>query len=136
MRYITDRKRAVGKGSAHTGAEHHWFMIVSSVALAFMMPAWIFIFGNALGSGYDAALATMSRPFPAILTALVLIVGMMHFHKGGRVMIEDYTAGTTRKIKAQLFSNGAAQIDAGGIDTGGAAGGAPLPAGPGRCRIG
>lgn len=103
MRYITDRKRAVGKGSAHTGAEHHWFMIVSSVALAFMMPAWIFIFGNALGSGYDAALATMSRPFPAILTALVLIVGMMHFHKGGRVMIEDYTAGTTRKVLIMAY---------------------------------
>ena len=103
MRYLTDRKRAVGKGSAHTGAEHHWFMIVSSVALAFMMPAWIFIFGNALGSGYDAALATMSRPFPAILTALVLIVGMMHFHKGGRVMIEDYTAGTTRKVLIMAY---------------------------------
>ena len=103
MRYITDRKRAVGKGSAHTGAEHHWFMIVSSVALAFMMPAWIFIFGNALGSGYDAALATMSRPFPAILTALVLIVGMMHFHNGGRVMIEDYTAGTTRKVLIMAY---------------------------------
>ncbi|MBN8187028.1 MAG: succinate dehydrogenase, hydrophobic membrane anchor protein [Salipiger thiooxidans] len=103
MRYITDRKRAVGKGSAHTGAEHHWFMIVSSVALAFMMPAWIFIFGNALGSGYDAALATMSRPFPAILTALVLIVGMIHFHKGGRVMIEDYTAGTTRKLLIMAY---------------------------------
>ena len=78
-------------------------MIVSSVALAFMMPAWIFIFGNALGSGYDAALATMSRPFPAILTALVLIVGMMHFHKGGRVMIEDYTAGTTRKVLIMAY---------------------------------
>lgn len=103
MRYITDRKRAVGKGSAHTGAEHHWFMIVSSVALAFMMPTWIYIFGNALGSGYDAALATMSRPFPAILTALVLIVGMIHFHKGGRVMIEDYTAGTTRKLLIMAY---------------------------------
>ena len=94
MQYLTDRKRAVGKGSAHSGAEHHWFMIVSSVALAIMVPIWIFIFGNALGSGYEASLATMSRPFPAILTGLMLVVGMLHFHKGGRVMIEDYTAGT------------------------------------------
>ena len=62
MRYLTDRKRAVGKGSAHAGAEHHWFMIVSSVALAFMLPTWLIVFGRALGSGYDAALDTMSRP--------------------------------------------------------------------------
>ena len=89
MRYITDRKRAVGKGSAHTGAEHHWFMIVSSVALAFMMPAWIFIFGNALGSGYDAALATMSRPFPAILTALVVFGG------------KEYGSGSSRDWAAK-----------------------------------
>ena len=50
MRYLTDRKRAVGKGSAHSGAEHHWYMIVSSVALAFMVPTFLYIFGNALGS--------------------------------------------------------------------------------------
>lgn len=104
MHYQTDRKRAVGKGSAHSGAEHHWFMIVSSVALACMIPTWIYIFGNALGSGYEASLATMSRPFPAILTALVLIVGMLHFNKGGRVMIEDYTQGTARKLLIMAYT--------------------------------
>ena len=97
MRYLTDRKRAVGKGSAHSGAEHHWYMIVSSVALAFMVPTFLYIFGNALGSGYDAA-----RPFPAILTGLVLVVGLQHFHKGARVMIEDYTQGSTRKLLIML----------------------------------
>jgi succinate dehydrogenase / fumarate reductase, membrane anchor subunit len=29
MRYLTDRKRAVGKGAAGTGTEHHWSMQVS-----------------------------------------------------------------------------------------------------------
>ena len=103
MRYITDRQRAVGKGSAHHGAEHHWFMIVSSVALAFMLPTWVIIFGKALGSGYEAAVETMARPFPAILTALVLVVGMIHFHKGARTMLEDYTQGTTRKLLIMAF---------------------------------
>ncbi|EAU45780.1 succinate dehydrogenase, hydrophobic membrane anchor protein [Salipiger bermudensis] len=115
MRYLTDRKRAVGKGSAHAGAEHHWFMIVSSVALAFMLPTWLIVFGRALGSGYDAALDTMSRPFPAILTALVLIVGMVHFQKGARTMIEDYTGGTTRKLLIMAFAGFAYLMIACGI---------------------
>ena len=34
MRYLTDRKRAVGKGSARSGTEHHWYMQASAVGLA------------------------------------------------------------------------------------------------------
>lgn len=97
MRYVTDRKRAEGDGSAHSGTEHHWFMTVSAVALAFLVPTFLFIVGRALGSGYENVIATFSRPFPAILTALALFVGLVHFHKGARVMIEDYVRGTWRK---------------------------------------
>ncbi|MGB3278833.1 MAG: succinate dehydrogenase, hydrophobic membrane anchor protein [Pseudorhodobacter sp.] len=97
MRYLTDRKRAMGKGSAHSGTEHHWYMTVSSVGLAFMVPTWIYIFGSALGGTHDEVLATFSRPFPAILTALVLFIGMQHFAKGATMMIEDYARGSARK---------------------------------------
>lgn len=98
MRFLTDRKRATGKGSAHTGTEHHWYMTVSAVGLAFMLPTWIYIFGSALGQRHEDVLATFSRPFPAILTALVLVVGMQHFAKGATMMIEDYARGSARKI--------------------------------------
>lgn len=98
MRYLTDRKRAVGKGAAHTGTEHHWYMQMSAVALAFLVPAFLFIFGRALGQGHEAVLATFSHPFPAILTALTLFVGMRHFARGATMMIEDYAHGSTRKI--------------------------------------
>lgn len=115
MRYLTDRKRAVGKGSAHTGAEHHWYMMVSSVALAFLVPTFLIIFGRALGSGYDAALATFQRPFPAILAGLTLFVGLQHFHKGARVMLEDYTSGTTRKLLIMLVVGLSYALTAAGI---------------------
>ena len=98
MRYLTDRKRAQGKGASHTGTEHHWQMQISAVALAFLMPAWIYVFGSALGASHEVVLATFARPFPAILTGLVLVVGMRHFAKGAQMMIEDYTGGTTRKM--------------------------------------
>ena len=98
MRYLTSRKRVSGKGSAHTGTEHHWSMTLSSVALAFMIPTWVYIFGHALGQDRAAVMATFAHPFPAILTALVLIVGMRHFAMGATMAIEDYSHGTTRKL--------------------------------------
>lgn len=97
MRYLTDRKRAMGKGSAHSGTEHHWYMTVSSVALAFMVPTWIYIFGSALGRSQADVVATFGHPFPAILTGLVLFVSMQHFAKGATMMIEDYAKGSARK---------------------------------------
>lgn len=97
MRYLTDRKRAVGKGSAKTGTEHLWSMHVSAVALAFMVPTFIYVFGSALGGTREEVLATFSRPFPAILTGLVLVVAMRHFAKGATVMIEDYSHGALRR---------------------------------------
>lgn len=98
MSYLTDRKRAAGKGSAHTGTEHHWSMTITSVALACMVPAWLYIFGHALGGTRAEVVATFARPFPAILTALVLVVAMRHFAKGSTTMIEDYARGTSRKL--------------------------------------
>ena len=98
MRYLTARKRAEGKGASHTGTEHHWHMQLSAVALAFMMPTWIYIFGSALGQPLETVQATFARPFPAILTALVRVVGLRHFAKGAQMMIEDYAKGTARKM--------------------------------------
>ena len=97
MRYLTDRKRALAHGAGHAGTEHHWYMQVSAVALAFLLPVWVFLFGRALGQGHEAVLATFARPFPAIVTGLVLFVSMRHFAKGAQMMIEDYARGTTKK---------------------------------------
>ena len=98
MRYLTDRKRASGKGASHTGTAHHWSMQLSSVGLAFLVPSWIYVFGRALGTDHDAVLAVFAQPFPAILTGLVIFVGMRHFAKGATMMIEDYAKGTARKM--------------------------------------
>ena len=98
MRYITPRKRAEGRGAAHSGAHHHWAMTVSSVGLAFMVPVWLYLFGRALGQSREVVVATFGSPFPAILTALVLVVGMRHFAMGATTMIEDYARGSARKM--------------------------------------
>lgn len=98
MRYLTARKRAEGKGASGTGTEHHWAMTVSAVGLAFLVPVWLYIFGSALGGTRAEVVATFARPFPAIVTALILVVGMRHFAMGATMMIEDYARGSTRKL--------------------------------------
>ena len=98
MRYITPRKRAEGRGAAHAGTEHHWAMTISSVGLAFLVPVWLYVFGRALGQSREAVIETFGSPFPAILTALVLVVGMRHFAMGATTMIEDYARGSARKM--------------------------------------
>lgn len=98
MRYLTERKRAEGKGASGTGTAHHWHMTVSAVGLAVIIPIFLIMFGRALGKGHAEVLATFERPFPAILTALVLVIGLQHFRLGAEMMIEDYLKGTARKL--------------------------------------
>ncbi len=98
MRYLTDRKRARGRGASGTGTEHHWLMIVSAAGLAVLTPAVVYIFGTALGSGYEQAYAILSHPFSAIVTAIALLVGLDHFRRGAQMMIEDYLHGLGKKI--------------------------------------
>ena len=114
MRYLTDRKRATGLGSAKTGTDHHWHMIVSSVLLLGLVPVFIFTFGHAVTLGDHAAVAAYyARPFPAVVAALTLLVGFIHFRGGVQVLIEDYVHGIARKaaIIAMIgLSYGAAAV--------------------------
>ncbi|SFR99054.1 succinate dehydrogenase, hydrophobic membrane anchor protein [Yoonia litorea] len=98
MAFLTDRKRASGMGSAKTGTEHHWQMMVSSVALLILIPLFMFTFGSILGSSYDEVLAYYQRPFPAVVAILTMLVGFFHFRGGVQTLIEDYVHGLARKL--------------------------------------
>ncbi|MEL6103203.1 MAG: succinate dehydrogenase, hydrophobic membrane anchor protein [Pseudomonadota bacterium] len=98
MRYLTDRKRAMGLGSAKSGTEHFWAMKVSSFALLVLIPLFVFTFGPMLGEPHADVIAYFARPFPAIVAALTIVVGFMHFKDGVQVLIEDYVHGTMQKV--------------------------------------
>ena len=113
MAFLTDRKRAAGLGSAKSGTAHFWALRVSSVALLILVPLFVFTFGSALGGSYIDVLAYYSRPFPAIVAGLTLIVGFKHFNDGVQVLIEDYVHGIAEKISIVLLtclSYGAAAV--------------------------
>lgn len=113
MAYLTDRKRAMGLGSAKSGTAHFWSMKVSSVALLILIPLFVFTFGAALGGTYEEIIAYYSRPGPAIIAALTLIVGFKHFNDGCQTLIEDYVHGLAQKITiiaVTCLSYGAAAV--------------------------
>ncbi|UWR49487.1 succinate dehydrogenase, hydrophobic membrane anchor protein [Phaeobacter inhibens] len=104
MRYLTDRKRAVGMGAAKSGTAHHWSMQVSSIGLLILVPLFVFTFGSALGGSYEEITAYYARPFPALVALLTIWVGMMHFKSGAQIMIEDYVHGFTGRLTIILVT--------------------------------
>ena len=98
MRYLTDRKRATGLGSAKTGTAHFWAMKVSSAALLVLVPLFVCTLGLVIGESHQDVIAHFARPGPAMIVALTLIVGLEHFKSGAQVLIEDYVHGTAQKI--------------------------------------
>lgn len=107
MRYITPRKGAEGLGASGAAATlNHWSLTVSAVALAVLTPAMLLVLSHAIGLPRAGVLAYFGRPYPAIVTGLFVIVGMTHFMRGTKIMIDDYLSHTERKvavIAANLF---------------------------------
>ncbi|MFY0618465.1 succinate dehydrogenase, hydrophobic membrane anchor protein [Shimia sp.] len=100
MTFLTDRKRAQGLGASGTGTHHHWQMMVSSTLLGVLVPLFVITFGLGLGGTYQEVLAYFSKPFPAIITGLTLVVGVIHVMREALVAIEDYMHGTAGKLTA------------------------------------
>ena len=103
MRYITPLKAAEGLGSAHEGTQHHWAMTVTAVALTILTPLFMIVVARAIGLPHPELVVYFGRPLPALITAMFVIVGMVHFIKGTRIMIDDYFQGGVRK-GAIIFS--------------------------------
>jgi len=107
MHYITPRKAAMGLGPSGTGTQHHWWMTVSAVALALLTPSFLMVIGTALRlPGRPEIIAYLAQPYPAIVIGVFMTLGMMHYIRGTRIMIDDYLHHTGRKvalIAAKLF---------------------------------
>ncbi|SFR08149.1 succinate dehydrogenase, hydrophobic membrane anchor protein [Poseidonocella sedimentorum] len=98
MRFLTDRKRAEGNGSARSGTEHHWHMMVLSMALVVVVPAFVLTFGSALGGSREEVLAFFARPFPALVMAVTLVVLILHLTSEVVEAVEDYVHGIAGKL--------------------------------------
>ena len=104
MRFLTDRKRAQGLGASGHGTHHHWQMFVSSILICVLIPLFIFTFGAAFGGSFEEIIAYYSKPFPAIVAALTLIVGVVHLMNETNVAVEDYVHGKARQLTIILVT--------------------------------
>ena len=98
MRFITDRKRVQGLGSGREGTHHHWQMMTTSTLLVPLVPLFVFTFAYGLGGAYGDVVAYFGHPFPAIVTALTLAVGVFHLMNETLAAVEDYVHGLAGKL--------------------------------------
>ena len=98
MKFVTDRKRVQGLGSGRSGTHHHWKMMISSAALVVLVPLFVFTFGAGLGRDHNGVVEYFARPFPAIITALTLVVVIMHCKAEAEEAIVDYVHGVKGKL--------------------------------------
>lgn len=98
MRYLTDRKRAVGLGAGSSGTQNHWSMMVRSMIMVILVPLFLITFGLGLGGTYEEALAYYSKPIPAIIMGLSLVVGLIQLKHEAFEAIEDYVHGIPEKL--------------------------------------
>lgn len=98
MKFMTDRKRALGMGSGRDGTRHHWQMMVSSMAMVLIAPIAVITLGLGLGGTHEEVLAYFSKPIPALLMALSLVVVVRHVTFEVLEAIEDYVHGLTGKL--------------------------------------
>lgn len=94
--FYTSRKATEGLGSARAGTAAHWAMTVSAVALAILTPLAIGLTGAAIGLDQPGVIGQVGQPGPAILLGLFLVVGLIHWMRGTRILIDDYVRGAAR----------------------------------------
>jgi succinate dehydrogenase / fumarate reductase membrane anchor subunit len=102
MRYLTDRSRVQGLGTAKEGTGHWWSQRITAIALVPLAILFIFPFVRSLGAGHATVVATYSDPFHAIVAILFIAVTFYHLQQGLQVVIEDYVHGKAARTAALL----------------------------------
>ena len=107
MSYLTDRKRAIGHGSAKDGTGHFIQQRVTAIAMVPLTVLFVLPFGYNLGAGYDRVIEAYSHPINAIIAILFIFTNFTHLRLGLQVVIEDYVhdhgARTALLIANTLF---------------------------------
>jgi succinate dehydrogenase / fumarate reductase, membrane anchor subunit len=102
MRYLTDRARVNGLGSAKDGTGHWWSQRITAIAQVPLTLLFIFPFVQSLGDAHAEVLATYGNPFHAIVAILFILVTFYHLQQGLQVVIEDYVHGKAARTAALL----------------------------------
>ena len=87
-----------GLGSAKHGAGAFIALRVSSIALLFLVPWFLYSIVGAVRGGYDGALDWLSDPINAVLVLIGVGAGLHHMQLGMKEIIEDYIGKKSTKF--------------------------------------
>jgi succinate dehydrogenase / fumarate reductase membrane anchor subunit len=90
MQYLTDRKRATGKGSLAHGAEHQLQVTYSSYMMLFLVILFLFYIAPLIGAPYEVVVEKLSSPFRAAILGLFVVSTTYHWRFNIRKVFEDY----------------------------------------------
>lgn len=91
-------------GAAKSGTADAWRLRVTSIALAPLTIAFVWIVLSLIGKDYASARAELGRPVPAILLLLFILSSVYHMKVGMQSIIDDYVHSPHLK-DASLIAN-------------------------------
>jgi succinate dehydrogenase / fumarate reductase, membrane anchor subunit len=94
---------ARGLGSAKDGTHHFWMQRLTSVALALLVPWFVWTAVGLVGTDHATARLTLSQPLTATLMLAFVIALFWHARLGLQVVIEDYIHVRWLEVTAQIL---------------------------------
>lgn len=82
--------RAIGLGSARTGASHWWLQRATAVALIPLLVWFLAALVSHARAGHAELVVWLARPVTAVLMILLLVTMFHHLRLGLQVVAEDY----------------------------------------------
>lgn len=96
--------RARGLGSAKSGTGHFWWLRVTSVVLALLVPWLVGTLVSLVGADLVSVYTTLAKPHNAILFAVFVAALFWHAKLGIQVVIEDYVHQRALEITLLLLN--------------------------------
>ena len=83
-------------GSARMGTNEAWLIHLTSIALAPLTIAFVWLMLDLLGKDYNGVRAELTHPMAAVLLLAFVVAGIVHMELGMRSVIVDYIGGQLR----------------------------------------
>jgi len=97
--------KVLGLGSAKQGAHHWWVQRITSVALLFLAPWFLFALINLGDVSFASLTLWMAQPLHSVLLSLFVVVVTYHSQLGVQVVLEDYVANKGTRMVSLLIIN-------------------------------
>lgn len=96
--------KARGLGSAKEGVKHFTMQRLTAVALAFLMPWFVWLVFSLLGADYLTVRLTLAQPLNASLLIALVSALLYHSKLGLQVVAEDYIHIPWLEVTLQLLN--------------------------------